>query len=222
MTGWTGLIHVMPSSRVSIRQIAAACDLSAATVSRALHGSKDISASNRAMIQDLARRMGYEPNVYVSRLMSDFSRGGAPAPARETIGLLLDFDDNGWHHAPASHWARHIFASAEARAARLGYGLDPLPLGQPHMKRRRLVSLLEDRSRHGLIRAPIQHNRIPLSLPWPPYHTRLLRTTFPDLPLARVRRLVFQSLRTHLTQLAGRGYRRFGCCLYGLQERRHF
>ncbi len=56
-------------SRVSIKDIARAADVSHSTVSRALSGSPLVSAETKARIQRLAREMGYSPDAQARSLV---------------------------------------------------------------------------------------------------------------------------------------------------------
>ena len=59
-----------PTSRVTLRDIAAATGFTMNSVSRALKGKSDISARTRQLIQREARRMGYIPNALAASLRS--------------------------------------------------------------------------------------------------------------------------------------------------------
>ena len=48
---------------VSLKDIAAACGVSASTVSKALNDLDDISEKRKAMIRQKANEMGYMPNM---------------------------------------------------------------------------------------------------------------------------------------------------------------
>ncbi|MBP1560546.1 MAG: LacI family DNA-binding transcriptional regulator [Oscillospiraceae bacterium] len=56
---------------VSIKDIAAACDVSIATVSKALNNHKDVSESTKAMIRDTAKKLGYLPNSQARALKTN-------------------------------------------------------------------------------------------------------------------------------------------------------
>ena len=47
---------------VSIKDIAKACGVSVATVSKALNGHNDISQATKEKVREAARQMGYMPN----------------------------------------------------------------------------------------------------------------------------------------------------------------
>ena len=56
---------------VSIKDIAAACGVSIATVSKALNDHKDVSESTRQTVQETAKKMGYFPNSQARALKTN-------------------------------------------------------------------------------------------------------------------------------------------------------
>lgn len=56
---------------VSIKDIASACGVSIATVSKALNNHKDVSESTKTMIRDTAKKMGYFPNSQARALKTN-------------------------------------------------------------------------------------------------------------------------------------------------------
>ncbi|MGN0641721.1 MAG: LacI family DNA-binding transcriptional regulator [Huintestinicola sp.] len=56
---------------VSIKDIAAACGVSIATVSKALNDHKDVSETTKAMVQETAKKMGYFPNSQARALKTN-------------------------------------------------------------------------------------------------------------------------------------------------------
>lgn len=56
---------------VSIKDIASACGVSIATVSKALNNHKDVSESTKAMIRETAKKMGYLPNSQARALKTN-------------------------------------------------------------------------------------------------------------------------------------------------------
>lgn len=56
---------------VSIKDIASACGVSIATVSKALNDHKDVSESTKATIRSTAKRMGYLPNAQARALKTN-------------------------------------------------------------------------------------------------------------------------------------------------------
>ena len=58
---------------VSMKDIAAACGVSVATVSKALNNHSDISDETKAVIKQKAREMGYHPNFSARALKTNKS-----------------------------------------------------------------------------------------------------------------------------------------------------
>lgn len=58
---------------VSMKDISAACNVSVATVSKALNGHKDIGEETRQMVQKIAKEMGYFPNSSARTLKTNRS-----------------------------------------------------------------------------------------------------------------------------------------------------
>jgi LacI family transcriptional regulator len=61
-------------SNITIKELALELNLSAATVSRALSDSYEISAATKQMVWDLAKKLNYEPNPSASTLRSHKSK----------------------------------------------------------------------------------------------------------------------------------------------------
>lgn len=96
---------------VSIKDIAAECGVSPATVSKALNGHDDVSAATSQRVRDAAKRLGYLPNSMAQALKT-----------RKTynIGVLMvDQANNGLRH----HYFAAILDSFKVRMERCGYDL---------------------------------------------------------------------------------------------------
>ncbi|MCR5131581.1 MAG: LacI family DNA-binding transcriptional regulator, partial [Prevotella sp.] len=59
---------------VSLKDIAAACGVSIATVSKALNNQSDISSARREEIRQKAAEMGYHPNLNARALKTKVTR----------------------------------------------------------------------------------------------------------------------------------------------------
>ena len=70
---------------VTIYDIAKKCNVSAATVSKALNGYSDVSSKTKLLIQNTATEMGYSPNASAQTLSTKRSYN---------IGILLEEDTN--------------------------------------------------------------------------------------------------------------------------------
>jgi transcriptional regulator with XRE-family HTH domain len=103
-----------------MRDIAARAGVSVATVSMSLRNRPNISPELRRRIRALARRMGYQPNPYVSALMRDRRqrRGHTHRPELALISGL-DWPD-AWQTSPSAT-RRAIHEGLIERGTRLGY-----------------------------------------------------------------------------------------------------
>ena len=98
----------------TIKEIAARCGCSAATVSKALHDMPDIGAETKQRIQAVAQEMGYVPNAAARTLRTNRSR---------TIGLLMFLRGTSvWEHEYFSQIAAGIQSVTEPA----GYDIAPI------------------------------------------------------------------------------------------------
>lgn len=96
---------------VSVKDIAAECGVSVATVSKALNGYSDISEETRRMVKDKAAQMGYLPNMAAVTLKTNRTYN---------IGILYaDAANSGLTH---EYFAR-ILQGIKSQAEAMGYGI---------------------------------------------------------------------------------------------------
>ncbi len=92
---------------VSLKDIAAACGVSVATVSKALNGQKEIGEQTRKRIVEAAAQMGYQPNTAARALKTKKTWN---------IGVLFsDGDNSGLTHNYFSHVLDSFKRTAEDR-----------------------------------------------------------------------------------------------------------
>lgn len=104
---------------VTLKEIAAQCGCSVATVSKALNGLKDISPATSERIRIIASEMGYFPNSAARTLKTNRSR---------TLGLLMFLGaTNVWSHGYFSKIASSVQEVAEER----GYDIAPINCTRP-------------------------------------------------------------------------------------------
>lgn len=131
------------------REIAAACGCSQPTVSYALNGHPKIPAETRKRIQTVARSLGWRPNAFASAYMAHLRTRRAPA-FQATLAFLVANKQSGRISDQLMHIQRH-FSGAKARAAALGYGLEPMWLHESGLTARRLNQVLRNRNIPGLL-----------------------------------------------------------------------
>lgn len=106
----------------SIREVAREAGVSTATVSHAIHGTRPVAAATRARVEEVAARLGYQPNRLarglrtrrtqtVGMLVMDFRN---PAIATYVEGAESVLDAAGYNLVVAS-----VHGGADAAAGRL-------------------------------------------------------------------------------------------------------
>lgn len=96
---------------VTLKMLAKECDVSVATVSKALNGAPDISAETASRIQRTAVAMGYTPNSAARALKTSRSHN---------LGVI--FDDGTSSGLTHEHFA-YVLDSLKRRAESLGYDI---------------------------------------------------------------------------------------------------
>ena len=92
---------------VSLKDIAKECQVSVATVSKALNDHADISEERKKMIREKAEEMGYRPNLFARTLKTNRSYN---------IGVLFtDAEHNGLTHDYFAAVLDSFKVAAEAR-----------------------------------------------------------------------------------------------------------
>lgn len=105
----------------TLKEIAARCGCSVATVSKALNGMPDIGAETAQKIRDIAGEMGYVPNAAARTLKTNRSH---------TIGIMLFLrGENVWLH---DHFAR-VAAGIHEELEAAGYDATPVTCTNEHL-----------------------------------------------------------------------------------------
>lgn len=94
---------------VSLKDIAASCGVSVATVSKALNNQNDISEETKLLVKQAADKMGYWPNASAQALRTKRSH---------TIGVLFG-DENG--SGLTDEFYSHVFNALKRAAESRGY-----------------------------------------------------------------------------------------------------
>ena len=95
----------------SLKDLAQECGVSVATVSKALNGQPDISEATRARVREVARRMGYVPNMAARSMKTNRTYN---------IGVLfVDEQQSGLAH----EYFSAVLDSFKVRVEQLGYDI---------------------------------------------------------------------------------------------------
>ncbi len=138
--------------RVRLKDIAARANVSLMTVSLALRDRPGVCESTRHRVQALACTMGYVADPALSALAAYRTRQRRPS-GYSTLALLTNWpQENGWIGCPCG---RLLLEGARARAAQLGYHVEPFWLARPRMTARRASEILFNRGVRGVLVAPL-------------------------------------------------------------------
>lgn len=133
---------------MNVRYIAKLAGVSPSAVSLALRDSPRISAKTKALVLKLARETGYAPDARIADLMRHLRK---PRGVRQQACFgVISFYDTLRPWEKSRHLAR-IYDGMQARAAELGYRLEPLWLRAPGMSYRRFDDILVTRGIDGLL-----------------------------------------------------------------------
>ncbi len=151
--------------RVTLKEIASACDYSLMTVSYALRNHPKIPLLTREKIQAVARQLGYVPDPMLNALVG-YREGLKRPDYRNTLGFVSN-----WSQPARQAWAHFApllayFDGAKERASEMGYELEEFWLKERGMNPRRLSNILRSRGIRGLIIGPMLASRSRLDLAW--------------------------------------------------------
>jgi len=202
-----------------MRDIAERAGVSIATVSMSLRNRPNISPELRRRIRALARRMGYEPNPYVSALMRE-RRHGRSQTSRPVLALISGLDHpDAWKNSP-SPTRRAIREGVIERGTRLGYQVEEFWLHPKGLSVEAFSALAGKRGISGVIIGPLAEGAPPPPLRWQDFSAISISVPLQTVPLRTVSNdNYFTSLRA-VTECHRLGYRRPGLVLRSVHRQR--
>ncbi len=140
-------------SRTCLREIAAKTGVTRMAVSLALRGKSGVSEATRRKVLAAAKRLGYEPDPEVAKLLAHIRRK-TPAATKACLALLTSGPTpEAWKNYVTE---RKYVEGARARAGEYGYRVDEFWMNQPGMTMSRLSNIIWSRGIEGVIIAPLQ------------------------------------------------------------------
>lgn len=207
----------MPSSRVTLGQIAARAGVHVTTVSLALRGSLKLPAATRERLRALADEMGYRPDPALNALNA--YRGNVRSHAYQaTVAWFNNYPDQQKLLRIPSFRDYHL--GMTQRAEELGYSLQEIWMHEPGLTPDRLRKRLQARGISGIIVFPQPE---PSALPpfaWEEFSAVSLGYSVTSPQLHRVTNHQFRSALILLRELRALGYRRIGLYLPEEYDRR--
>ncbi len=201
---------------MNLRQLARLAKLSPAAVSLALRDSAKISTATKQRVRRLAKRTGYQPDARLIEMMRHLRK---PRTVREAACLgVISLYDRARPWEQSLHLSR-IYDGMAARAAELGYRLEPLWLRAPGMTYRRIRDILDARGIQGILCFGSQN----MDESWPAelnHYAVVTQGLSIKTPLHRVVSHVYSDMWRMLDRLHALGYRRPGLVIGRYEEMR--
>ena len=152
-----------PLRRTTLKDVAAAADLSLSAVSMALRNHPSLPEHTIERVKKVAAKLNYAPDPALSALAAHRSRLKI-SQSYSVIGLISNWSrQDGWSSVAS---AREIIEGASARAASLGYTVQHLWAREGGVSPARFNRILEARGIRGLILAPFERPDATLDLAW--------------------------------------------------------
>ncbi len=130
-----------------LETVAKAAGVSISTASRALQNNPQIAAATRKRIQEVAQKLGYHTNPYISALMTHV-RQTRPPPYQATLAWIDRLPANAWRE---NHVQTEFFNGAVGRAKELGFNLERIACLDPILNPARLGEILHARGISGVL-----------------------------------------------------------------------
>jgi DNA-binding LacI/PurR family transcriptional regulator len=204
---------------VTMKTVAAHAGVTQATVSMCLANNPHIPLATRTRIREVAEKLGYRPNPYVSALMS-LRRRGKSSTARPVLALVNGLDrKDGWRTA-AGPTVEQMLDGAIERAAQRGYRAQEFWLHQDGMSAERFSSILHHRGIQGVLLGPLPAGAPPPALTWENFSAVRLGVPLASLTITSVCNDHFFSSLQVARECHRRGYRRPGLVILRSHQER--
>lgn len=202
-----------------MKTIAAQAGVTQATVSMSLANNPRIPQATRERIQAIAKKLGYQPNPYVSTLMR-IRRQGKPLKDKPALALVCaQRTANGWRDHPAPT-IRQMREGALERATLRGYRAQEFWLHRDGMSNDRFSEMLHARGIQGMLISPLAEGAPTPVLQWQHFAAVCLSVPLPSLTLTTVCNDHYFSSLQIVRECRRRGYRRPGLVLHRVHQMR--
>lgn len=203
-----GMARLLRSENLSA--VAKAAGVSAMTVSRVLRNASHVSESTRDRVMAAAKKVGYQPNPQIARLMT-MVRGAKARRVRAAIGVIRDDLPNDELHDRAYQYVS--LDDIRRRAERHGYRAEEFFLGRAGLTPGRLNSILRARGVEGIIVSPQSSQAIGAQLDFSGFAAATFGYGLRTPALHRASTNMTQGILEAAVRLEARGYRRIGIAI---------
>ncbi len=193
------------TTRITLRDVAAATGLHFTTVGLALRGDRRIHAETVEIVRQAAERLGYRRDAMLSAL-AVYRHGGEPY--RGTIGWLMPGPLR--QILERNDGYKLAYRAAVAAAEGLGVKVEAVNAFAPGLSPERLTQMLEARGIRALVLAPLFEPGEYPALPWEKFAVVTVGYSVQRPSFHRVSVHQANSLRALLATLRAAGYRRPG------------
>lgn len=194
-------------SRTTLKDIAQATGVSLMTVSRVLRGAPKVSAATREMVLKEAKRLRYEPDPHLMRMMQ-VVRSMKQQRVRAVIAVIREHVPQDGLLSPSYQYVP--VESIRQRAHGHGYAVEEFFLGKDGLTPKRLQKILHARGIEGVIVSP-QSMQLPCSkLDYSPFAAVTFGYAMSSPSLHMCAGNMTLGIHMAAEQLSSRGYKRIG------------
>ena len=194
-------------SRLTLRQLADAANVSIAAASFAINNKPGISAEKRRHVLAVAAKIGYEPDATMTKLMAHVSTR-RQRDEHETLAVITRFEQaREWERNPS---VKAFWLGANKRAKELGYHLEEFRYNEPGLSPKRLRGVLRARGIQGLLfsMAPARAEEMRLDFDFSGFAAAMSGICFNDPAINFVVPDHFHNILLAMDAALERGYRR--------------
>lgn len=197
-----------------MKDIAEKAGVHVSTVSLALKDSPRIRESTRKQINEIAARLGYRPNPYLSTLMQ--SRRVRKVPQSSPVIGYVSFG------ASRDEWKSlevefDFFKGCQSAANRRGYKVEDFWIREPGLSEKRFSNILYNRGIQGLVLGPSRELDARVELDWERFSAVAIGYSLHSPQLHRVTNNHFLSTIRVMDYCAQHNLRRVGFVVQELQ-----
>lgn len=195
--------------KVTMEDVAQAAGVTQATVSMALRNHPKISRTTQVKVAAVAEKLGYQAHGAISTMMARI-RLRRPVSYQATLGAIIPHADRD-EFLGNKTFLRYL-KGATARAAELGFKLEPFWPCLDDMTGPRLTEILRARGIEGLLVLPLPQPGL-LTLDLTPFAVAAIGYTLEGPAVHRATTAHYEAMLTTVRQVEDAGYRRIGLVL---------
>lgn len=195
---------------VTLKDIATVAGVNASTVSRAMRSDPRIRPETRERIVELARKMRYKPNPFVTAFATHV-RNHRTTPKQATIAVLDTSSDT---------WLAHYQQGIGYRAEELGFRVDTIRISELVGGIAEARKIIDARGIRGVIVLPVRGQTVFSGLDFRSLASATIDLSLRTPLLHRATPDYFQGIQLALDTLYARRYRRIGFCTTRSEVRR--